>query len=46
MTSNHYDTIIISAGQSDLTLFFGRPSPQRRWEQKPPFSQGLAVIDL
>ncbi|MDQ3004913.1 MAG: hypothetical protein M3R47_05955 [Chloroflexota bacterium] len=30
MTSNHYDTIIIGAGQCDLTLSFGHPSPKRR----------------
>ncbi len=27
MTVNHYDTIIIGAGHSDLTLSFGHPSP-------------------
>jgi len=25
---NSYDTIIIGAGQSDLTLSFGHPSPE------------------
>ena len=24
---NHYDTLIIGAGQCDLTLSFGHPSP-------------------
>jgi len=47
MTQTHYDTIIIGAGQSDLT-----PSPSPKGEgnilpkTKPPFcKRGLMVID-
>ena len=32
MTQNNYDYIIIGAGQFDLTLSFGHPSPKRRGE--------------
>ena len=44
--TNHYDTIIIGAGQNDLTLSFGHPSPKRRGERgaknkAPVFHRGL-----
>jgi hypothetical protein len=47
---NQYDTVIIGAGQSDLTLPFGHPSPKgegnaRLANKKPLFSQRLGVID-
>jgi len=47
MTSTHYDTIIIGAGQKDLTLGpLLKGEGTRRAKIKPPFCQrGLVVID-
>lgn len=43
MAANQYDVIIIGARHNDLTP---NPSPTGEGNKKPPFSQGLVVIDL
>jgi len=42
MTQNQYDYIIIGAGQSDLTLSFGHPSPVG--EGDAPLNENTKII--